>query len=298
MSDRPQVLVSVTLMRPEEHLLLDALRATGVTAGSVTPRHTAACLNGDVAPPHLVLMRNVSHSELAAVTQRFERAGIPTINTPDAVRLCLSKDLQALAFRRLGVKHPVSRLAFTPEQVREQVAALGGDAVLKPVSGSWGRGIVRITDDQQITAWAGGREAVDPSGKAFPIVVQQHIPKRGYNERLIIVGDRPVAAYQQISGGDFRTNTHLGGRVEPIAIADRSRELADAVVACFGPGFYGVDLVESAETGELYVLEVNTNPDFANSSKVHGVDIAGEVARYARSIVDGEVALAATGGPR
>lgn len=284
MNENAEVLVSVTMVRPEERLLLRALRATGLTARSVTPRHTAAILNNGAPRPRLVLLRNVSHRELATMSDRFEQAGIETLNTPGAVRLCLSKDLQAIAFARAGVPHPTAYVAFTVEQVGEYVDALGGDAVLKPISGSWGRGVVRVADAAQLDAWAGGREALDPSGKGFPVVVQQYVPKPGYNERVHVVGYRPVVAYRQVSPG-LRTNTHQGGLVEPIAVSERARELCDRVVDCFGPGFYGIDLVESVETGEMFVLEVNTNADFARSSEIHGVDIAGHVASYVRDRV-------------
>lgn len=279
MNEMAEVLISVTLARPEEHLLLRALRATGLTARTVTARHTAAILNNAAPRPQMVLLRNVSHRELASMSDRFEQAGIETLNTPNAVRLCLSKDLQAIAFARAGVPHPVTHIAFTVDQVREYVDALGGDAVLKPVSGSWGRGVVRVADAAQLDAWAGGREGLDPAGKGFPVVVQQYIPKPGFNERVHVVGHRPVVAYRQVSPG-LVTNTHQGGYVEPIPVSDRARELCDGVVDCFGPGFYGIDLVESVETGEKFVLEVNTNPEFARSSEIHGVDIAGHVASY------------------
>jgi [lysine-biosynthesis-protein LysW]--L-2-aminoadipate ligase len=206
------VLVSVTIVRPEEKLLLAALREAGLSAQTATPRHCAALLNGDAPAPGAVVLRNVAHSELASMCDRFEQAGIRTVNTPSAVRLCLSKDLQAIAYARHGVPHPPSRLAFSVDQVREQVAALGGDAVIKPVSGSWGRGIVRVVNEDQLVAWAGGREGVDPTGKAFPVVVQEYVPKPGYNERVIVVGEAPVVAYRQVSDA-FRTNTHLGGTV-------------------------------------------------------------------------------------
>ncbi len=279
MNEMTEVLVSVTMVRPEEQLLLRALRATGLTARTVTPRHTAAFLNDAAPRPRLVLLRNVSHRELATMSDRFEQAGIETLNTPGAVRLCLSKDLQAIAFRRAGVSHPQTHLAFSVDQVRQYVETLGGDAVLKPISGSWGRGVVRVADAAQLDAWAGGREGLDPLGKGFPVIVQEYVPKPGYNERVHVVGYRPVVAYRQVSPG-LVTNTHQGGRVEPIPVSERARDLCDRVVECFGPGFYGIDLVESAETGQLFVLEVNTNPEFARSSEIHGVDIAAHVAAY------------------
>ncbi|GAA5061898.1 [lysine-biosynthesis-protein LysW]--L-2-aminoadipate ligase [Thermocatellispora tengchongensis] len=284
---RADVLVSVTITRLEERMLLQALRAAGLTARAVKPRHTTAFLNDGALAPRLVILRNLSHRELRGMSDRFEHAGVPTLNTPHAVRLCLSKDLQAFAFARAGVPHPETRIAFSADQVREQVEALGGDAVIKPVSGSWGRGVVRVTTPAELAAWSGGWEAVDPGERSFPVIVQEHVPKPGFNERVIVVGDRPVVAYRQVSQ-DLRTNTHLGGGIEPIPLSHRSAELCSRVVALFGPGFYGIDLVESAETGRLYVLEVNTNPEFAKSVPVHGVDIPALLARFVRSAIEEE----------
>jgi [lysine-biosynthesis-protein LysW]--L-2-aminoadipate ligase len=273
------------MLRPEEHLLLAALRAAGLNAQPATALQVAPVLNQAVPAPQAVLLRNLSHQELAGMCQRFAHAGIPTINSPYAVTLCLSKDLQALAFTRAGIAHPVTRLAFSVDQARDEIEHLGGDAVVKPVSGSWGRGIVRIRDEEQFDAWAGGRDGLDPGARAFPVLVQQYVPKPGYNERVHVIGDTAVVAYRQISEG-FRTNTRLGGRVESMEVSPRSRELCARIVEHFGPGVYGIDLAESADTGELFVLEVNSSPDFARSSQVHGVDIAGHVARYIKSIIE------------
>lgn len=290
MSERDaDVLVCVTMLRPEEHLLLGALRSHGLNAQPATARQTAAVFNGTVAAPRAVLLRNVSHHELAGMCDRFEALGVTTVNSPDAVRLCLSKDLQAITFARHGIPHPRTSLAFTADQVYEQVAALGGDAVLKPVSGSWGRGVVRISDAAQLDAWTGGREALDAAGRAFPVVVQQFVPKPGYNERVHVIGDTAVVAYRQVSD-TFRTNTRLGGTVEPTEVTSRARDLCAQIVACFGPGMYGIDLAESVDTGELFVLEVNTSPDFARSAQIHGVDLADLAARYVTSLVDSTAA--------
>lgn len=299
MSDSPQVLVSVTMLRPEEHLLLAALRAAGLDAQPATALQVAAVLNQAAPAPQAVLLRNLSHQELAGMCQRFTHAGIRTVNTPAAVTMCLAKDLQALAFTRAGISHPITRLAFSADQVHSEIEHLGGDAVVKPVSGSWGRGIVRIRDDEQFDAWAGGRDSIDAAARAFPVLVQEYVPKPGYNERVHVIGDTAVVAYRQISDG-FRTNTRLGGHIEPVEVSQRSRELCARIVECLGPGVYGIDLAESVDTGELYVLEVNSSPDFAKSSQIHGIDIAGLVAAYIKTVVDeataaGPHALALTG---
>lgn len=130
-----------------------------------------------------------------------------------------------------------------------------------------------------VEAWAGGRESADATGKLFPVVVQAYVDKPGHDLRVVVVGRTPVVAIQRASE-DWRTNTHLGASVERVEVSAEIDKLCQQVVDVLGPGFYGVDLVEDRATGELLVLEVNANPEFAKSSERHGVDVAGLYAAY------------------
>jgi [lysine-biosynthesis-protein LysW]--L-2-aminoadipate ligase len=159
------------------------------------------------------------------------------------------------------------------------VAELGWPAVVKPVSGSWGRGVTRLVDDHCLEAWAGGRESVDAAGKLFPVLVQEYVDKPGHDLRVIVVDRTPVVAIQRVSD-DWRTNTHLGAEVRRVEVTTEIEKLCTQTVEVLGAGFYGVDLLSDRATGELKVLEVNANPEFAKSSAVHGVDIAGPLAEY------------------
>ncbi|MFD0394160.1 hypothetical protein ACFQ3Z_24805 [Streptomyces nogalater] len=129
-----------------------------------------------------------------------------------------------------------------------------------------------MTHADCVEAWAAGRESVDATGKQFPVVVQEYIDKPGHDLRVVVVGRAPVVAIQRVSD-DWRTNTHLGAEVRRVEVTAVMEKLCDQVVDALGPGFYGVDLVEDRSTGELLVLEVNANPEFARSSARHGVNV-------------------------
>lgn len=274
-----QVLLSVTMLRPEEKLLLGALRDQGLAVRPLLLEDLAGVVAGQAGPPDLALIRNLSHREAIGVARRLEHAGITTLNRAAAIETCNDKGLQSLLFARHGIPHPVTRHAFSYDQVRATVAELGMPAVVKPVSGSWGRGVTMMANAECVEAWAGGRESADAAGKLFPVVVQEYVDKPGHDLRVVVVGRTPVVAIER-SSDDWRTNTHLGATVRRTEITAEIDKLCGHVVDVLGPGFYGVDLVEDRATGELLVLEVNANPEFARSSAQHGVDVAALLAEY------------------
>ncbi|KOV66406.1 30S ribosomal protein S6 modification protein RimK [Streptomyces sp. MMG1121] len=267
------------MLRPEEKLLLGALRDEGLTAQPLLTEDLAEVVAGRTGPPRLALIRNLSHRDATSVSRRLEHAGITTLNRAATIETCNDKGLQALLFARHGIPHPETRHAFSYDQVRATVADLGLPAIVKPVSGSWGRGVTKMANAECVDAWAGGRESVDAAGKLFPVVVQEYVDKPGHDLRVVVVGRTPVVAIQRVSD-NWRTNTHLGAEVRRIEITAEIEKLCGQVVDALGPGFYGVDLVEDRAAGELLVLEVNANPEFARSSAQHGVNVAGHLAAY------------------
>jgi [lysine-biosynthesis-protein LysW]--L-2-aminoadipate ligase len=247
---------------------------------------------GQDGPPALALIRNLSHRDAIGVARRLEHAGVTTLNRASTIETCNDKGLQSLLFARHGIPHPATRHAFTYDQVRATVAELGMPAVVKPVSGSWGRGVTKMANAECVEAWAGGRESADAAGKLFPVVVQEYVDKPGHDLRVIVVGRTPVVAIQRVSD-DWRTNTHLGASVRRVEITTGIEQLCDRVVDVLGPGFYGIDLVEDRTTGRLLVLEVNANPEFARSSAQHGVNVADRLAAYVARQLTAPAAAAA-----
>ncbi|MFI5984722.1 RimK family alpha-L-glutamate ligase [Streptomyces sp. NPDC051555] len=279
MTTSDQILLSVTMLRPEEKLLLGALRDEGLRARPLLMEDLAEIVAGHCGPPALALIRNLSHREAVSVSRRLEHAGVSTLNRAAAIETCNDKGLQALLFAQHGIAHPITHHAFSVDQVRRTVADLGMPAVVKPASGSWGRGVSKMTNTDCVEAWVAGRESTDVTGKQFPVVVQEYIDKPGHDLRIVVVGRTPVVAIKRESD-DWRTNTHLGATVQRVELTAEMEKLCGQVVDALGVGFYGVDLVEDRSTGELLVLEVNANPEFARSSALHGVNVAGHLAAY------------------
>lgn len=291
MTEPVDVLVAVTMLRPEERLLLDALRGRGLTAATGLTRDIGAVLNGTAPAPAALLVRTLSHRDAAQVARRAEAAGIPALNSAAALDVCHDKGLQALLFARHGIPHPRSFHAYTDEDVARCGEELGWPVVVKPLSASWGRGVVRLTGPETLAAWSGGRESADAAGKAFPVLVQEYVEKPEHDLRVIVIGNQPVVAIERRST-DWRTNTHLGASVRRTEITESITLLCKQVTDLVGPGFYGVDLVEDVRDRQLRVLEVNANPEFARSSREHGVNIAELLADHVAERIRGFLAAA------
>jgi glutathione synthase len=103
-----------------------------------------------------------------------------------------------------------------------------GDIILKPLYGNGGAGIFRLDpNDRNFAAlyelFAGiSRE---------PLIVQKFLPDVAKGDkRVILVDGEPVGAINRVPGeGETRSNMHVGGRPEKIAMTDRDREICAAI---------------------------------------------------------------------
>src|SRR4030095_3355363 len=99
------------------------------------------------------------------------------------------------------------------EDAMEAVRAMG-DVVIKPIFGSLGHGMVRVSDPE--TALRVVR-ALDQIKSVF--YVQRAIDHAGRDLRVFVVGGRVIAAIERRApAGDWRTNVALGGAAPPCAV--------------------------------------------------------------------------------
>jgi hypothetical protein len=106
-----------------------------------------------------------------------------------------------------------------------------GDVIIKPLFGSMGHGMVRVSDPE--TAFRVIR-ALDVTRSVF--YVQRVIDHDGADVRAFVVGDRVVAAIERrANDGGWRTNISLGGDARAIELppdwCDRALRAARAVGA-------------------------------------------------------------------
>jgi ribosomal protein S6--L-glutamate ligase len=80
---------------------------------------------------------------------------------------------------------------------------------------------------------------------------------------------------RKAKGSEFRSNFHLGGEVEKLAISDEYAEIACKAAEILGLEIAGVDMLES-DRGPL-VLEVNSSPGLEGIEAASGVNVASRI---------------------
>jgi ribosomal protein S6--L-glutamate ligase len=227
----------------------------------------------DLGQADCVLVRTMPPGSLEQVVfrmdalGRLEAQGALVVNPPRAIEVAVDKYLATARLQAAGLPVPRTIVCQTPEEACEAWEALGGDAVLKPLFGSEGRGITRLQDEAIALRCF---HLLHQLGAV--IYLQQFIAHEGCDVRILLVGDR-VLAMRRRNPHDWRTNVSRGAVTEPLQPTEWMIDLARRAAEATGAVIAGVDLIED-RSGELYVIEVNAVPGWKALAATVNVDVA------------------------
>lgn len=278
----PRVAVLYDRPRPEERMLFEAFERRAVPFEQRYAPHEIVDFDDLAALGRcdVVLLRCLSQTRALALARVAQAGGATVLNPPQVIETCGDKLATNAALAAAGVPTPRTGAGFTVEAVLELCERFGYPVVLKPVVGSWGRMVSKLSDRDAVEAVLAHKEALGgPSHKVF--YVQEYIAKPGRDIRAFVVGDRTVAAIYRYSP-HWITNTARGGRAENCPLTEELAELALRAARAVGGGMVAVDLVESARG--LLVVEVNHTMEFRNSVDTTGVDLPGLIVDHAVSL--------------
>jgi RimK family alpha-L-glutamate ligase len=206
--------------------------------------------------------------------QRLEAQGTPVLNAPRALEICVDKYLATARLAAMGLPVPPTVVCQHAEAAMEALATLGGDVVVKPLFGSEGRGMVRVSDPE--LAWRTFR-TLERTGAV--LYLQRFLSHPGWDLRVFVLGGRVLTAMRRHANGDWRTNVAQGGRGEQVRLDTAQERLALSAAAVLGADVAGVDLLPGPD-GEWYVLEVNAVPGWRALAPVTGIDVAQALIAY------------------
>ncbi|MGZ4391054.1 MAG: ATP-grasp domain-containing protein [Gaiellaceae bacterium] len=148
--------------------------------------------------------------------------------------------------------------------------------VVKPRYGSWGRDVFRCASSQELRDCL---EAVRDRSwfRRQGAIVQELLPLRGYDLRLVVAGGRVTGAAERVArAGEWRTNVSLGGTLRAAAPDAAAWALGIAAAAAIGLDLVGVDLTPT-DSGWV-VLELNGAVDFDDLYWLEGTNVYTETA--------------------
>lgn len=255
---------------------LDTGQKAGVGAGMDTDMDTGTGLAGGFA---VALNREISHSRAYYAGLLLEARGVRTVNRAEVIAVCGDKVRTSLVLWRCGLPTPRTRVALSPEAGVAACEELGFPVVVKPLTGSWGRLAALVRDRAEAEIVMEHRAAL-PSPQQHIVYVQEYVEKPGRDIRVVLAGDRVVAASYRYAAG-WRTNAAREARSEPCPLTPELAGLAVAAGKAVGGGVLGVDLIEGP--GGPYVLEVNHAVEFRGLQTAYGdaVDVADAIVSYA-----------------
>jgi len=198
-----------------------------------------------------------------------EQDGIRVMNSARAIERTVDKSWTSAILEGAGLPTPETVVCERAEDAFAATRRMG-DVVIKPLFGSMGLGMVRVSDED--TAWRVIRAIESIRGIYY---LQRFIPHEGRDVRAFVVGDRVLGAMERRSDG-WRTNFSRGGRVAAVTLPPAWADLALRAAHAVGAEYAGVDLLP-AKDGTVYVLEVNGIPGWEGLQKVTNVDVAGAV---------------------
>lgn len=150
-----------------------------------------------------------------------------------------------------------------------------GDVILKPLYGNGGAGVFKLAHADSNLA---SLHELFSGINREPLIMQKFLPavSKG-DKRVILVDGEPVGAINRVPAqGETRSNMHVGGRPEKVALTERDREICAAIGPLLrekGQIFVGIDVIGD------WLTEINvTSPTgIQELERFDGVNVAAKI---------------------
>ena len=212
----------------------------------------------------------------AAVVRQFELMGSLSANSSASISRSRDKLRALQLIGNSGVEMPITGYVHLSRDIESVLNTVGEPPfVIKLLEGTQGRGVVLTETMGAAISAIETMKKIDAN-----ILIQEFISEaNGEDIRAIVVGDEVVASMKRVAKpGEFRSNVHLGGRVEDYKLTEQEKNSAIKAAKVLGLSVAGVDLIQS-KRGPL-VLEVNSSPGLEGIERASGIDVADKIIEY------------------
>jgi RimK family alpha-L-glutamate ligase len=203
---------------------------------------------------------------------RLESLGVKVVNSASAIERTVDKYYTSFLLADAGIATPRT---IVTEDFQTAIAACieMKDVILKPLFGSEGKGMVRISDEETayrvLRAWELNR---------YIYYIQEYLPHFHKDIRAFVVGDCVVAAMLR-TGTGWKTNYSKGAKIEAVSLSAEVAGLAVRAARFLKLDYAGVDLMP-AEDGKTYVIEINSIPGWRGLQKITEQSIADRIIEH------------------
>jgi RimK family alpha-L-glutamate ligase len=231
--------------------------------------------------PDGIFVRGVPGGPLEQVVLRLDvlhalkLLGVPVYNDGRAIERTVDKAMTSFLLSRADVPTPATWITESRQEAESIIAltaARGGEIVIKPLFGSRGAGLKRLTRPADLPA------AEEYNGVYY---LQRYIDPAGpgwHDWRVFVIDGTAVAAMIR-RGSGWITNVSQGASCEMADLGVRQdlQVLAERAADVLEMDYAGVDLIGDRD-GRTLVVEVNGIPAWKALQSVSGINIAQRLA--------------------
>ncbi len=212
----------------------------------------------------------------AAVVKEFEMNG--TFSTARSLGIIRAQNkvrtLQIM--NRKGIPIPDTLFSVDTENIKEQIALLGGaPVVIKLQEGTQGVGVMLAESEKS------AKSIIDTMyGMNSSILLQEFIKESNSEDiRVFVVGNRIISAMKRKGlDDDFRSNIHQGGSGSVAILSDKEKKMAIRAANYLGLPIAGVDMIRS-KRGPL-LIEVNSTPGLQGIESYTKINVAEGIIKF------------------
>jgi len=195
--------------------------------------------------------------------------GARVINTPLAIEKTVDKSWTSQILDSAGIPTPRTVVCEQFDDAMEAFETMG-DVALKPLTGSCGKGIMRISSKDMAYRVFRTMEM-----NRFVYYIQEYIETGGVDIRVFVAGGK-VAAAMKRSGAGWKANFHEGASLSAYEPTPEQARMAIQACALLGLDYGGVDIITTGD-GRDFVIEVNGIPGWKGLQSITSVDIAATI---------------------
>ena len=232
----------------------------------------------DLASCGAILARIIPTGSLEQIIVRvdalhaLEERGMAVINSPRTIERTVDKLWTTALLAHAGLPVPETVVCEHPDEAIAAFRALG-DVIVKPLFGSMGLGMVRVSDEEMAFRVFRTLETL-----RSVYYLQRAIDHDGCDLRVFVVGGRVIGAIERSAPG-WKTNLARGGRARAVTLPAAHVESALTAARAVGADYAGVDLLP-ARDGTVYVVEVNGIPGWRGLQETTSSDVAGAIVEH------------------
>lgn len=209
--------------------------------------------------PQVIIRLNILHA--------LERADAKIYNDVRAIERSVDKAMTSFILKQHQISTPATWICESSLQAKMILQQSSHPLVMKPLFGSQGKGVRLLKKDDLLPIPM--EQYVDGVYYLQQYIRTSSIP---HDYRVFVIANKAIAAMRRI-GESWVSNVAQGGRCESVSVESEIAALAVKASQVLNMPYCGVDIIQS-ETGELYVLEVNSIPAWYGLQQVTNIDIA------------------------